>query len=230
MQRRTFVALTLNAAAFCLAAPRGVVLAADAPTADDRGDPFAFVVDLSNAVLDRIRADESLRAGDLDSLRRLVDGMILPATDFTMMTRMTVGPKWRQATPEQRRALEKGFEDLLMRVYAGALSAVKDQRCELRPTRSRKIQSEMVVRTLLVSATNATPQPIALDYRIYQNKDGFWRIVDVNVEGIWMVENYRSQFASVLSSDGVEGLVRLLTEKSEELARSIGSATPGSGK
>ena len=135
-----------------------------------------------------------------------------------MMTRMTVGPKWRTATAEQRKALESGFETLLLRVYAGGLTAVKDQKCELRPTRVKKAQPEMVIRTLLKSSG---AEPIALDYRIYRAKDDTWKIVDVNIEGIWMVENYRSQFASVLSQDGVEGLIKLFNEKGEELARQV---------
>lgn len=230
MQRRTLISLSLATATVLSAGSWSGVAAAEDLTVDDHGDPFTFVVNLSNVVLERIRADETLRAGDIESLRKLVDSVILPVTDFTMMTRMTVGPKWRQATSEQRKALEEGFENLLMRVYAGALSAVKDQRCELRPTRSKKVQPEMVIRTLLTSASGATAQPIALDYRIYQNKEGAWKIVDVNVEGIWMVENYRSQFSGVLSRDGVEGLVKLLTEKSEELAESMRSKTTGASK
>ena len=159
-----------------------------------------------------------MKSGNVDSLRKLVDEIVLPATDFTMMTRMTVGPKWRTATAEQRKALESGFETLLLRVYAGGLTAVKDQKCELRPTRVKKAQPEMVIRTLLKSSG---AEPIALDYRIYRAKDDTWKIVDVNIEGIWMVENYRSQFASVLSQDGVEGLIKLFNEKGEELARQV---------
>ncbi|MDO5531279.1 phospholipid-binding protein MlaC [Sutterella sp.] len=215
MQRRTLLA-GLSAIP-ALAAFPGIALAADLPY-DDKGDPFAFVVDLSNAVLERIRASDSLRSGDIESLRKLVDDVIMPATDFTMMTRMTVGPKWRQATKEQRQQLQDGFELLLMRVYAGGLSAVKDQKCELRPTRVKDVKPEMVIRTLL---TSGSEQPISLDYRIYKAKTGTWKIVDVNIEGIWMVENYRSQFSSVLSQDGIDGLIRLFNEKGEQLAESM---------
>lgn len=217
MQRRTFLSSSLIAAALA-AAPILPVWAAGSLPYDDKGDPFAFVVDLSNAVLERIRGSDSLKSGNIDALRELVDGIIKPATDFTMMTRMTVGPKWRTATKEQRKALEEGFETLLMRVYAGGLSAVRDQKCELRPTRVKTVRPEMVIRTLL---TSGSENPIALDYRIYQAKDKSWKIVDVNIEGIWMVENYRSQFASVLSQDGVDGLIRLFNEKGAELAETM---------
>lgn len=100
MQRRTLmiVGAALTSVVFMPAA-----LAADGLPYDAKGDPFAFVVDLSNAVLDRIRSSEALKSGNVDSLRKLVDEIVLPATDFTMMTRMTVGPKWRTATAEQRR-------------------------------------------------------------------------------------------------------------------------------
>lgn len=205
MQRRELLAASLLAAAF------GAAPAAAA----DADDPWGWVVRISNEILDAIRADEKLRSGDADALRALVDRQVMPSVDFTMMTRMTVGPKWRQATKEDRARLMTGFERLLIRVYAGALANIKDHRCELRPTRSRKLADELVVRTLLKS----TGQPdIGLDYRIYRNKAGEWKIVDVNVEGIWMVENYRSQFASTLNQDGIPGLIRLLEEKGEELA------------
>ena len=205
MQRRELLAASLLAAAF------GAAPAAAA----DADDPWGWVVRISNEILDAIRADEKLHSGDADALRALVDRQVMPSVDFTMMTRMTVGPKWRQATKEDRARLMTGFERLLIRVYAGALANIKDHRCELRPTRSRKLADELVVRTLLKS----TGQPdIGLDYRIYRNKAGEWKIVDVNAEGIWMVENYRSQFASTLNQDGIPGLIRLLEEKGEELA------------
>lgn len=205
MQRRELLVASLLAAAF------GAAPAAAA----DADDPWGWVVRISNDILDAIRADEKLHSGDADALRVLVDRQVMPFVDFTMMTRMTVGPKWRQATKEDRARLMTGFERLLIRVYAGALANIKDHRCELRPTRSRKLADELVVRTLLKS----TGQPdIGLDYRIYRNKAGEWKIVDVNVEGIWMVENYRSQFASTLNQDGIPGLIRLLEEKGEELA------------
>lgn len=179
-------------------------------------DPFDWVVTVSNGVLDAIRADPKLQNGDAEALQKLVDEKIMPSVDFPMVTRMTVGPKWRQATKEERVRLQKGFERLLMRVYAGALKNVRDNTCELRPTRNRRVADEMVVRTLL----KAPGQPdIALDYRIYRNKSGDWKIVDVNVEGIWMVENYRAQFASTLSNEGIAGLIKLLEEKSDELAQ-----------
>ena len=140
----------------------------------------------------------------------------MPAADFEMMTRMTVGPRGRQASAEERTELMEAFKALLVRVYSGALTTVEDHRCELRPTRNKKVRDEMIVRTLLKSAGR---NDIGLDYRIYRDKTGTWRIVDVNVEGIWMVENYRSQFAPILSQEGVAGLVTALKTKSDQFVK-----------
>lgn len=192
--------------------------------ADDKGDPYAFVVDLTNAVLEEIRKDPKLHAAEPARVRALVDTYLLPAADFTMMTRMTVGPKWRQTSPEQKQRLEKGFQELLIRVYSGALTNVTDERCELRPARRQSAADEMVIRTLLKSSGK---NDIGIDYRIYRNKAGAWKVVDVNVEGIWMVENYRSQFASVLSQDGINGLITMLETRTDELAAKNGSTSVG---
>ena len=89
-----------------------------------------------------------------------------------------------------------------------------DHKCELRPTRNRTIKDEMVIRTILKSTGNPD---IGIDFRIYRDKAGEWKIVDVNVEGIWMVENYRSQFASTLNTEGIPGLIKLLEEKADGL-------------
>lgn len=190
--------------------------------AANTGDPYEWVVDLSNRVLDKIKGDAALRDGNVARIQELVDGTIKPNVDFRMVTRMTIGPRWRQATPEQREELQKLFEQLLIRVYSGGLKQITDNVCELRPSRNRLVSDDMVVRTLLKSPSE--PKPIAMDYRIYKNKEGQWKIIDMNVEGIWMVENYHAQFASVLNEGGVEGLIKELRSKVEAQDVSEGAA------
>lgn len=206
MQRRQCL---IGLGALALGLSPVAVFAAAANT----GDPYEWVVDLSNRVLDKIKGDAALRDGNVARIQELVDGTIKPNVDFRMVTRMTIGPRWRQATPEQREELQKLFEQLLIRVYSGGLKQITDNVCELRPSRNRLVSDDMVVRTLLKSPSQ--PKPIAMDYRIYKNKEGQWKIIDMNVEGIWMVENYHAQFASVLNEGGVEGLIKELRSKVE---------------
>lgn len=208
ISRRTLVLCAACAAVL----PAGALQAAP----DPKGDPFTYLVDLSNVVLDEIRKNPALHKADPEQVRRLVDETLMPAADFEMMTRMTVGPRWRKASAEERAELMGAFKALLVRVYSGALTTVEDHRCELRPTRNKKVRGEMIVRTLLKSAGR---NDIGLDYRIYRDKTGTWRIVDVNVEGIWMVENYRSQFAPILSQEGVAGLITALKTKSDQFVK-----------
>ena len=100
-------------------------------------DPYKWVLSMSNQVLDRIKSEPALRNGDIPAIKKLVDELIMPNVDFTMVTRLTVGPKWRQAKPEQRQQLQDNFRELLIRVYSGALSKVNSPRCATRRCRTK---------------------------------------------------------------------------------------------
>lgn len=176
---------------------------------DQAGDPAQWVVDMSNKVLDTIRGDAKLAAGDTNRVQSFVDQIVMPSVDFLRMTRMSVGPKWRGATPEQRKQLQELFRDQLIRVYSGALSAVKGQTAKLAPNRAKVAEKDALVRTLLVESGKPD---IQLDYRL-KKVDGLWRIVDVNVEGIWLVDNYRNQFSGIVNTSGIEGLISELQKK-----------------
>lgn len=188
--------------------------AATAPsTAATQKAPDVLVRDLSNDVLNTIRNDKSLQGGDLAKLNQLVDQKILPYVNFEKMTQLAVGRGWRQATPEQRAALTREFRTLLVRTYSGAVSQVRDHQVQLRPFKAGAGDTDVIVRT------NAVPtrgDPIQLDYRL-EKTDGGWKIYDVNVLGVWLVENYRNSFASEINQNGVDGLVKSLTERNKAL-------------
>jgi phospholipid transport system substrate-binding protein len=175
--------------------------------------PDAMVRDLSNEVLNAIKADKALASGDMMRVQKLVDEKILPYVDFEKMTRLAVGRGWRQATPEQRAALTREFRTLLVRTYSGALSQVKDHQVQLRPFRAQPNESDVMVRTSIVASRG---DPIQLDYRLEKTTAG-WKIYDVNILGVWLVENYKSQFSSEINANGVDGLIKSLTERNREL-------------
>lgn len=175
-------------------------------------DPVEFVLNASNAILDKIRKDPKLHQADPEKVRELVDHYILPTVDFVMMTRMAVGPAWRKANNGEREALVNGFEELLMSVYSGGLSSVKNQSAYARPTRNKPEGKQAVVRTLLKNNGSAD---LAIDYRLYRNRENKWKIIDVNIEGIWLVENYRSQFAGILSNGGIPALIESLNKQAK---------------
>lgn len=176
--------------------------------------PDAMVRDLSNEVLNAIKADKALKSGDANRVQQLVDEKVLPYTDFQKMTQLSVGPGWRNATPEQRTALTREFRTLLVRTYSGALSQVSDHKVELRPFRAQPADTDVIVRTQVVASRG---DPIQLDYRL-EKGDAGWKIYDINILGVWLVENYKAQFSSQVNSSGVDGLIKTLTERNSQLA------------
>jgi phospholipid transport system substrate-binding protein len=183
--------------------------AAAAPASAAAQSPDELVRSLSNDVLDAIKKDRSLKAGDPARINALVDEKILPYVNFEKMTRLAVGRGWRQATPEQRSQLTREFRKLLVRTYSGAVSEVTDHQVKLRPFRAQPKDTDVVVRTQVVPSRG---EAIDLDYRL-EKTDATWKIYDVSVLGVWLVENYKSQFATEISQNGVDGLIKSLVER-----------------
>ncbi len=206
MYRRMFYALVLPLlTATALWAPLTAV-AADEP-------PDAVIQRLSNSVLDDIRNDKSIKSGDLTQIMALVDAKIMPSVNFKRMTASAVGPAWRQATPEQQAQLQEQFKVLLVRIYAGALAQVSDQTILIKPLRASPDDKEVLVRT----EVRGRSDPIQLDYRLEKTpgEGSGWKIYNLNVLGVWLVETYRTQFAREISSHGIDGLVKMLTERNK---------------
>jgi phospholipid transport system substrate-binding protein len=172
--------------------------------------PDALVRQISGEVIDAAKADKAIQAGDVARISALVDAKVMPAVNFEVMTRSAVGPQWRTATPEQRTRLQAEFKSLLLRVYSGALTQIKDQTVEV--TRTQPVQGSTQV--VVQSEVRGKGEPIKLDYRLDKFNDA-WKIIDVNVGGIWLVQSYRSQFGQVLSSGGIDGLINRLAEQNK---------------
>jgi phospholipid transport system substrate-binding protein len=175
----------------------------------------ALVRKISTEVLDAVKADKAIQAGDLSRISALVDGKVMPHVNFEVVTRSAVGPQWRGATPEQRSTLQTEFKKLLIRVYAGALSQVKDQTVEIVRTQPVAGSTQVVVQ----SEVRGKGEPIKLDYRLDKGAEAF-KIIDVNVGGIWLVQSYRSQFGQVLASGGIDALIARLVDQNKAAGKS----------
>lgn len=186
-----------------------------ATAADKNLPPDQLVFQVSNEVLDAIRKDPELAKADPVHINKLVDDSILPFTDFQTMTRMAVGPAWRKASEEERQEIMTLFRKLLVAVYSGAVKEASDYRVELRKNKFSDKDQTVIIRSSLVSKSH---DPIALDYRLLK-KDGVWKIFDVNIGGVWLVENYRSQFSSVISNSGIKGLIEQLKDRVSKLEK-----------
>lgn len=176
--------------------------------------PDMLVKRISQDVLDTAKADKDIQAGNQKRVLELVEAKVLPYVNFQRMTALAAGRFWREATPEQQKALTNEFRALLVYTYSGAISQVKDQKLEFKPMTGDPADNEVVVRS---QVTRAGGEPIQLNYRL-EKLPGGWKIYDVNVLGAWLVETYKGNFAAEISRGGIDGLIKTLSEKNKQLA------------
>lgn len=172
--------------------------------------PDQLVKQTIDEVLSIIRSDEQVQSGDVTRIAAVMEEKIAPHFDFPRMTRLAVGRPWRQATPEQRRALVHEFHNLLIRSYASAFTMFDAIFIEYRPLRPSDDETDATVNTLLRLPGGA--QPISVDYRMKLKDDG-WKVYDVSVGGASMIINYRNLFSQEIQRGGLDGLLNSLVEK-----------------
>jgi phospholipid transport system substrate-binding protein len=187
------------------------VIAAPAASAEA---PDLLVKRVSTEVIDAVKADKDIQAGNRNKIMDLVNAKILPYVDAEKMTQLAAGRFWRQASPEQQKQLSDEFRTLLVYTYSGALSQIRNETVEFKPFRADPSDTEVEVR----SQVNMTRgEPITLNYRLTKTPQG-WKIFDINVLGAWLVETYKSTVASEISKGGVDGLIKKLQERNRQLA------------
>ncbi len=175
--------------------------------------PESLIKRVSTEVLAAIKEDKAIQAGDTHKIIALVDTRIMPNVNFQRMTASSVGPAWRQATAEQQKRLQEEFKILLVRTYSGALSQISDQSISIKPSRNAADDAEVLVRTEI----RGRGDPIQLDYRLEKTpgQGAGWKIYNLNVLGVWLVETYRSQFAQEINAKGLDGLIASLAARNK---------------
>ena len=179
---------------------------------DPNGPPSQFVLDTANQALDALKAGGPMQPNDQARINQVVDQNILPFVDFQKTTRLAAGRYWRTATEQQRTDLAQAFRGTLVRTYSGAFTKVTNSTTiQLATARANDVQGDdAVVRSLIIP--NAGAQPVSVDYRLSKGPQG-WRIYDINVEGVWLIENYRNQFAQQINQNGIDGLIQALNQR-----------------
>lgn len=177
--------------------------------------PDTLVKRISQEVIDTAKGDKDIQAGNQKRVMELVESKILPYVDSERMTALAAGRFWRDATPEQKKQLINEFRTLLIYTYAGALSQIKNETVDFKPLRADPAtESDLEVRS---QVNVARGEPIVLNYRVEKTPAG-WKIYDINVLGAWLVETYKGSFASEIGKNGIDGLIRTLSEKNKRLA------------
>ena len=189
-------------------------LTASAASANTEIAPDALARSVTDEVLAIVRADKELQAGNPQKVQQLVESKVLPHFNFHRMTQLAVGRNWRQATPDQQKRLVEEFRTLLVRTYTTAFSQYRNQTVEYRPLRIAATDTDIVVKSLIRQPAG---QPLAIDYSM-EKLAGGWKVYDVKIEGVSLVENYRSTFNNEVQRNGLEGLIRALNDKNNALA------------
>lgn len=198
--------------AVCMMVMLGLLAnAAQASTAvDTKAAPNDFVNTVANNALEAVKADPSIKNGNISSINAIVDQYVLPYVNLEKTTRLAAGRHWRQATPDQQKRLIEAFKNTLLRTYSGAFTKIDSNSAfAMQPFRGDANANDVVVRSLL---TQGNAPSVAIDYRLEKTPQG-WKIYDLNVEGIWLIQNYRNQFSQQISQNGVEGLITALNAK-----------------
>ena len=193
----------------------GLLWLASAPArAAEITAPDALAKSVTDEVLAVLRSDKDIQAGNVRKVVDLVEKMVLPHFDFVRMTRLAVGVNWRKASPEQQKSLVEEFRALLVHTYSATFVAYRDQKLEYRPLRMQPGDTEVVVKSLV---NQPGGKPVTVDYRMQKSTDG-WKVYDVVVGDLSLVQNYRGSFETEVRKGGIEGLIKALVDKNKQLA------------
>lgn len=179
----------------------------------DQSTPDGLIKTVVSDVMASVKSDPEIQKGSISRIVDLVEKKIVPYTDMRRTTEMAMGPNWKKATPEQQIQLVTEFKNLLIRTYSGALSQLREQTVQFKALRAAPDDQEVVVKTVVLGRGD----PVPLDYRLEKTANG-WRVYDMNIMGVWLIEAYRNQFANQISQNGIDGLVKFLQERNKQLA------------
>lgn len=177
-------------------------------------EPDVLVRNTVQEVLEVVRQDKDIRAGNQKKILELVDAKVLPHFDFTRMTQLAVGKSWRTATPEQKQALITEFRNLLVRTYTKAFTVYRDQNVEVKPFKMPAGATEVTIKTVILKPG---AQPVPVDYDLEKTATN-WKVYDLSIEGVSLVTNYRSTFAEQVQQAGIDGLIKMLVDKNQAAA------------
>lgn len=175
--------------------------------------PDELVKKTAEEVLEIVKNDKDIQAGDQQKIFALAEAKILPNFDFDRVSRLVLGRNWANASKEQQADFQKEFRSLLLRTYASALSKYRNQTIQYLPFRSQPDATKATVKTQILQPGG---QPIAIDYTLEKGSNG-WKVFDIVIEGVSLVTNYRSQFNDeIRQAGGMDGLIQKLAEKNKQ--------------
>jgi phospholipid transport system substrate-binding protein len=192
------------------------------PAMAQEASPEDLVKKVTAEIMAAIKSDKQLQAGDKQKAMKLAEEKIIPHVDFEEATRLAVGRGWKQASPEQQKKLVTEFKNMLVRTYSNAISAYEGQEMKVLPSRGKPGDTDATVRNQFIRPGG---KPVLVDYSMKKTDKG-WKIYDIVVEGVSLVLTYRSEFDAVVKQEGIDGLIKRLSQKNTAPAAIGGTAAP----
>lgn len=178
--------------------------------------PDELVRRFTTEVLDAIKSDKELQAGDRDKALALAEAKILPHVDFREAARLAVSRAWNTATPAQQDRIVNEFRTMLIRIYSQSIDAYRGQTMRVQPSRVPPTDNEATVRNQYLRPGRP---PVAVEYAMRKTPAG-WKIYDIVVEGVSLVLTYRAEFEAVTRESGIEGLIKRMSAKNRPADKS----------
>ena len=171
--------------------------------------PEDLVKKVTADVLDSVKSDPQLQAGDRRKMLALAEQRVLPHVDFREAAQLAMGKSWHTATPAQQLQVTNEFRSMLVRIYSNAIQVYRGQTMRVLPVRQAPGATEVTVRNQYLSQGRP---PVAVEYAMKKTPEG-WKIYDISVEGVSLVLTYRAEFESITRVSGIDGLLKRLAEK-----------------
>jgi phospholipid transport system substrate-binding protein len=168
--------------------------------------PEQLIRETSDKVLDEIKVNAAQYESDPQGVYDLVNNVVLPHFDFPAMTDLALGRYKDDVNEEQRPEIVNEFRLLLVRTYSSALLEYTDQVLVYLPMEGSEAEGAVTVRTEIEQAGGF---PIPINYMLRKGDDG-WKVIDISVDEVSLVTNYRSSFARAIKKNGVDGLIKTL--------------------
>jgi phospholipid transport system substrate-binding protein len=192
-------------------ASAAMVVSISCPAADVVA-PDVLVKNTASEVIEVIKKDKDIQAGDMKKIVALTEEKILPNFDFERMSRIVLGRNWGKATKDQQAQFVAEFRALLVRTYSSALAKYRNQTIEYKPMRAAAGDTDVTVKTQIVQPGGP---PVMVDYALAKGDNG-WKVYDVVIEGVSLVTNYRGQFSTEVKQGGMDGLIQKLADKNKQ--------------
>ena len=179
------------------------------PAAAQELGPEELVKKVTADVLEAVKSDPKLQAGDRKKTLALAEQKVLPHVDFQEAARLAAGKSWQTATPEQQQRITSEFRSMLIRIYSNAIDVYRGQTMKVLPLRMAPNATEVTVRNQYLREGRP---PVPVEYAMKKTPEG-WKIYDIVIEGVSLVLTYRAEFEQISRTSGIDGLIKRLQEK-----------------